>query len=295
MARTSRWTVLRARWRVAPSALILLGPGLAFLAVFVAVPVAIVLSQAFMTRGRFGGVEPTFTMDNLARIADPVYADVLVESLGIASLVTIISLALAYPAALAVARMPRKRRPLALLAVLLPFWTSFLVRTYAWVLLFNNAGVLNSGLRKVGLLDGSLDLLYTRPAVVVGLVYLYVPLMFLPLYAAVERLDPALEEAATNLGSPPGRVFRTVTLPLSIHGVLTGCVFVFIPAMSNFVIPELLGGGKTAMVGSLVRDQFLTARDWPFGAALALVLTALLVLLLVVQARVSRRYSGGAS
>ena len=278
----------RARWRAAGARLLLLGPGTALLVALCAVPVGLVLTYAFLSRGRFGGVQGPFTWDNLVRIGEGTYADVLVSSFGTAALVTVLALALGYPAAYALARTSARWRTVALVAVLLPFWINFLVRTYAWMLLLNNAGPVASLLTRVGLLDGSLDLLYTRPAVVVGLLYLYLPLMVLPLYATLERLDPALEEAATNLGSRPSRVFGTVTWPLSLPGVLTGAVFVFVPSMSNFVIPEMLGGGKTAMVGTLVRDQFLKARDWPFGAALALVLTAFVLLVLWAQTRVGR-------
>jgi spermidine/putrescine transport system permease protein len=175
----------------------------------------------------------------------------------------------------------------------LPFWTNFLIRTYAWILLLNNAGWVNQWLQGLGITDEPISMLYTPQAIVVGLLYMYLPLMVLPLYASLQQLDPSLREAATNLGATPWRAFRTVTLPLSIPGALTGCIFVFVPAMSNFVIPELIGGGKTIMVGNLVRDQFFEARDWPFGATLALLLTILLVLVILVQTAVSRRLTEG--
>ncbi|MET1019133.1 MAG: ABC transporter permease [Microterricola sp.] len=279
----------RRRWAPAP----FLAPGMLMLGLFVAVPILLITSYAFFTRGRFGGVQFIFTLDNFARLADPLYLKVIATSVGIGLIVTVLALLLGYPTALVITRLPAKWRTIALVAVLLPFWTNFLIRTYAWILLLNNAGWINQGLQAVGIIDEPLTLLYTQPAVVVGLLYMYLPLMVLPLYSSLSAQDAQLAEAATNLGSSPWRVFRTVTFPLSIPGVLTGCVFVFVPAMGNFVIPELLGGGKTVLIGNLVRDQFLKARDWPFGAAIALVLTIMLLLLLFAQQRASRRLTEG--
>jgi spermidine/putrescine transport system permease protein len=177
----------------------------------------------------------------------------------------------------------------ALILVVLPFWTNFLIRTYAWIVLLNSEGIVNGGLRALGVIDQPLALLYTDGAVVAGLLYAYLPLMILPLYSSIERLDPELREASANLGATPARTFLNVTLPLTMPGVLIGCIFVFVPSIGNFVIPELLGGGKTVMVGNLIRDQFLKARDWPFGAVLALVVIVMLAGLLVLQAYLSRR------
>jgi len=177
--------------------------------------------------------------------------------------------------------------------VVLPFWTNFLIRTYAWIILLNSEGVINRTLTGIGIIDRPLELLYTPGAVVGGLLYAYLPLMILPLYSAIERLDPQLREASANLGARPARTFWSVTLPLTLPGVLTGCVFVFVPSLGNFVVPELLGGGRTVLVGNLIRDQFLKARDWPFGSTLALIVIALLVLLLMAQAWAARRLAGG--
>ena len=175
--------------------------------------------------------------------------------------------------------------------VVIPFWTNFLIRTYAWIVLLNTQGVLNDALVGLGVIDERLNLLYTRGAVVAGLVYVYLPLMILPIYASVARLDRELREASADLGGSRFTTFVKVTLPLSLPGVVTGCIFVFVPSLGNFVVPELLGGGKTVMVGNLIRDQFLKARDWPFGATLALFMVVLLVLLFALQSVVSRRYS----
>lgn len=282
----------RARPALVPAAL--LGPGVLFLIVFMAIPVGLLAFYTFFRRGRFGGVVFEFTLDNWIKLTEPLYLGVIGQSIGLALIVTVLALLIGYPMAYAIAGLSPKWRTVALIAVVLPFWTNFLIRTYAWILLLNNAGWVNQWLQGLGLTDEPISMLYTPQAIVVGLVYMYLPLMVLPLYASLQQLDPSLREAATNLGAGPWRAFRTVTLPLSLPGALTGCIFVFVPAMSNFVIPELIGGGKTIMVGNLVRDQFLEARDWPFGATLALVLTILLVLVILVQAAVSRRLSKGA-
>ena len=280
---------MRTRLRALP----FLGPGTAFLVVFMAIPLSLLLVYSVFTRGRFGGVEFTFTMSNFAKLLDPIYLGVIWQSILMAVGVTTLALLIGYPIAYAITKIPERWRTIALIAVVLPFWTNFLIRTYAWILLLNNAGLINQFLMKLGLIDAPLQLLYNWGATATGLLYMYLPLMILPLYASMQSIDPMLREAATNLGSRPWRVFRTITLPMSLPGALTGAIFVFVPTMSNFVIPELLGGGKMILIGNLVRDQFLEARDWPFGSALALVLLTFLVLLILGQSWVTRRLNGG--
>jgi spermidine/putrescine transport system permease protein len=270
-----------------------LAPGVLFLIVFMAIPVGLLAFYTFFKRGRFGGIVFEFTFDNWVKLLEPLYLGVILQSIGLALIVTLLALLIGYPMAYAIAGLSPKWRTVALVAIVLPFWTNFLIRTYAWILLLNNAGWVNQWLQGLGITDEPISMLYTPQAIVVGLLYMYLPLMVLPLYASLQQLDPSLREAATNLGATPWRAFRTVTLPLSIPGALTGCIFVFVPAMSNFVIPELIGGGKTIMVGNLVRDQFFEARDWPFGATLALLLTILLVIVILVQTAVSRRLTEG--
>lgn len=270
-----------------------LGPGLGYLLVFLAVPLALVLSYTLFHRGRFGGIIYEVSGENFARVADGLYLSVIWTSVKLAGITTLLALLLGYPTAYLIAQLPRRWRNVALVLVVLPFWTNFLIRTYAWIILLNSEGVVNSALTGIGLIDTPLELLYTKGAIVGGLLYAYLPLMVLPLYSSIERLDPQLREASANLGARPARTFWSVTLPLSLPGVLTGCVFVFVPSLGNFVIPELLGGGRTVMVGNLIRDQFLKARDWPFGATLALVVIAILILLLTAQAWASRRAWNG--
>lgn len=268
---------------------LLLGPGFAYILVLFVVPLGLIVSLAFFQRGRFGGVVYEPTLANFQRAVEPVYVSVLVDSIVIAGITTALALLIGYPTAWVIANLPRRWRVVALILVVLPFWTNFLIRTYAWIVLLNSEGVVNGSLRAFGIIDQPLGLLYTDGAVVAGLLYAYLPLMILPLYSAIERLDPELREAAANLGATPARTFLTVTLPLTLPGVLIGSIFVFVPSIGNFVVPELLGGGKTVMVGNLIRDQFLKARDWPFGSVLAIAVIGALMSLLVLQAWLSRR------
>jgi spermidine/putrescine transport system permease protein len=268
---------------------VLLGPGYAYLLVFFIVPLALIVSLAFFRRGRFGGVVYEPSLANFERALEPVFVQVLIDSVVIAGVTTILALLIGYPTAWVIARLSPRWRVIALILIVLPFWTNFLIRTYAWILLLNNEGIVNGALRGAGLIEAPLGFLYTDAAIVVGLLYAYLPLMILPLFASIERLDPEMREAAANLGATPARVFLTVTLPLTLPGVLIGCIFVFVPSIGNFIVPELLGGGKTIMVGNLIRDQFLKARDWPFGAVLAIVVIVGLIALLVLQSWLSRR------
>lgn len=268
-------------------ALVFLAPGLTYLIVLLLVPLALVLSYTVFQRGRFGGVVYEFTTENFTRLFDPLYLSVVGDSLRIAGLATLLALLLGYPTAYLIARLPRRWKTVALVAIVLPFWTNFIIRAYAWIILLGGTGTVNAALGVFGL--GPYELLYNDGAVVLGLLYSYLPLMVLPLYAAIERLDPQLREASANLGASAFTTFRRVTLPLTLPGALTGCLFVFVPSFGNFVIPEMLGGGKSVMVGNLIRNEFLSARDWPFGSALALALIAVLLVLLIAQAWVSRR------
>jgi len=262
-------------------------PALGYLLIFMAIPLMLVISYAFLTSGRFGGVRLPVTFESIARLTQPLYRDVLFTSVLTAGAATLLAIALGFPAALVITRRSPTWQTVALIAVVLPFWTNCLIRTYAWIVLLNREGLINHGLSNVGL--GPIDILYTRSAVVLGLSYAYIPLMVLPIYASLQRLDPSLLEAARNLGAGGWRRFRTVLVPLTMPGIITGALFVFIPSLGNFVIAELLGGGNSQMIGNLIRDQFLKARDWPFGSALSLLVLALLLLIVMAQARASRR------
>ncbi len=276
-----------SRWRDGRLTLV---PAFAWWAIFLITPIALVLVSSFFRRGTFSGVVYDFTLDNYVRALDPLYLGVLGYSVRIAFITTVICLLIGFPAAYFIAtRSSARVRTALLVLVVLPFLTNFLIRTYAWIVLLNREGVINQGLRGVGLIDAPLDLLYNDFAVVLGLVYGYLPLMILPVYAALERLNPDVREAALDLGARPLRILRTVTLPLALPGIVAGCIFVFVPSLGNFPVPQLLGGGRRIMIGNLVNQQFLEARDWPFGSTLALLIIAILLILLVVQARALRR------
>ena len=265
-------------------------PAFAWWAFFLIAPIGLVLVSSFFKRGTYGGIVYEVTGANYTRAIDPLYLKVLWYSVRMALLATAICLLVGYPAAYFIAtRTSTRMRNALLVLVILPFWTNFLIRTYSWIVLLNREGVINRVLQAVGLTHAPLPLLYNDLAIVIGLVYGYLPLMVLPLYASLERLNPEVREVAEDLGSRPLRVLRTVTLPLITPGIVAGCVFVFVPSLGNFPVPQLLGGGRKIMIGNLINQQFLDARDWPFGSTLALMLMVILMILLVVQSSVLRR------
>ncbi|MCZ6642816.1 MAG: ABC transporter permease subunit [Gammaproteobacteria bacterium] len=219
------------------------------------------------------------TLDNfLFLFEDDLYYTSYLKSLRIASTATILCLLLGYPMAYGIARTRQPYRNLLLLLIVLPFWTSFLLRVYAWMTMLGTYGIINNILIFLGLTDEPLKLLYTDLAVYIGIVYSYLPFMVLPLYVALERLDLDLHDAAADLGARPTRVFFDVTLPLSVPGIIGGCLLVFIPTLGEFVIPSLLGGADSLMIGRVLFDEFFTNRDWPLASAVATVLLLLLVL-----------------
>jgi spermidine/putrescine transport system permease protein len=279
----------RARGRVWGPRIVLLGPGTAWWLVFFLVPVGVLIAYSFFSRGPYGGVIYEPTLKNYVRAFDPLYIGVLWTSVRIATIATGAALLLAYPAALFIARASSRWRVPLLVLVILPFWTSFLIRTYAWMVLLNPAGLINKVLMGIGVIDEPLPLLYNEFAVTLGLVYAYLPLMVLPIYASLERLGPQSSEAAADLYATPAQTLRKVTIPLTLPGIVAGCIFVFVPSLGNFIVPDLLGGGQTVMIGNVIQQQFLTARDWPFGAVLAMSVIVLMFLVLAVQAQVLRR------
>jgi spermidine/putrescine transport system permease protein len=260
-----------------------LAPARLWMGLFFAAPLAIVCAYSLLTRGDYGGVEQPWTLENFSRLIDPLYLAVLWRSIWIAALSTALCALLGFPLALFIARAGR-RKNLYLQLVLLPFWTSFLIRTYAWIFILRDTGLLNTILLKLHLIGQPLQLLYNDGAVLVGLVYNFLPFFVLPMYATLERMDPALLEAAADLGARPFATLLRVVIPVSMPGIVAGSVLVFIPCLGAYLTPDLLGGGKTVMLGNLVQNQFTTARDWPFGAAASLLLmlgsTVLLALLM---------------
>ncbi len=264
--------------------IVLTGPGIAWIIALLVVPCALLLTNSFFERGVYGGIDYIFTFENYKRAVDPLYAEIFWASARVAGLTTILALLLGYPAAYCIALMPKRRQLAYLILVMLPLWSNYLIRTYAWMVLLNSEGLINKTLLWLGLIDAPLPLLYNDFAIIIGLTYAYVPFMILALFSSISKLGPELREASTDLGASALMTFWRVTLPLTLPGIAAGCVFVFVLSVGNFVTPDLLGGGKRTMLGNLIYDQFLTARDWPFGSAIAAIVIGIMMLLLTVQA-----------
>jgi spermidine/putrescine transport system permease protein len=275
-------------------ALILMLPGFLWLVGLMVVPCAVIFAMAFFERGVYGGIDyGAATFGNFRRATDPLYLSILLDSARIALMATVLALLLAYPAAYAITRARPALQPALLIMVMLPFWSNYLIRTYAWMVLLNREGVINSFLRWLGLIDEPLPILYNEFSVVLGLIYNYSPFVILAIYAALQRLDPSYAEASRDLGAGPWATFFRITLPLTLPGVAAGSVFVFVLSIGNFITPDLLGGGRMQMVGNLIYDQFLTARDWPFGATLSMILLAVMMMVLFLQALAANRAHAG--
>jgi spermidine/putrescine transport system permease protein len=266
---------LRA-WFLAPAWTVMLGLFLS--------PLAVIILYSVLTRGPYGGFSVPWTIENYPRLFDPLYLIILLRSFWIAALSTIGCLVLGFPLALFISRSGA-RKNLYLSLVMLPFWTSFLIRTYAWMFLLRDTGLINSFLQKLGLIRDPLPLLYNEGAVILGLIYSYLPFTVLPLYATIERLDKTLLEAAADLGARPWQTLLQVIIPLCAPGIRAGSILVFIPCLGAYLTPDLLGGGKSVMIGNLIQNQFTNARDWPFGSALSLVLMVIVMLLLFAFVR----------
>lgn len=282
-----KWlTVLRQR----PSlqAWLLLLPSAFWLFVFFIAPLFIVLVYSFLERGTYGGVVWHFTLNNYQRVFDPLYFKTFLRSFYIAALTTFFTLLLGYPLAYYITTRPPKRRGTLVLALMIPFWTNFLVRTYAWLtLLRTHTGLINVTLMSLGWIHKPLPLFGNDTAIIIGLVYGWLPDMILPIYATLERLDRSLLEAAMDLYASGPQVFRRVIWPLSLPGVVAGSMLVFIPSLGAFVTPAILGGGKALMIGNIISNQFLAAHDWPFGSALSFVMMAVMLVATLVYFRVT--------
>jgi len=257
---------------------LLLSPMLLWLGLFVVAPTAILLVYSFCQRDELGQVVFSFTWENYARIVDPVYLNILVRSLWYAGLTTFICLVVGYPVAYYIARSPVQRRSWLLLLVMIPFWISFLLRTYAWISLLKAEGPVSGLLEWAHLIATPLDILYTPTAVMIGLVYTYLPFMILPIFTSAEKLDNSLIEAALDLGANPVRTLAHVIFPLTKPGIYAGILLVFVPSIGMFAVTDLMGGARVPMIGNVIQNQFGQARDWPFGAALGITFLALFVI-----------------
>ncbi|MFN7995143.1 MAG: ABC transporter permease [Bryobacteraceae bacterium] len=278
MTTSSGWERLRG-WFLLPAWI--------WMAALFAAPFVIVIFYSLLTRGTYGGLSLPWTPENYSRLLDPLYIGILVRSFLMAGATTLICLVLGFPLALFITNAG-SRKNFYLQLVILPFWTSFLVRLYAWLFLLRDTGLINTALQHLGLIHDPLPLLYNDGAVLLGLVYGYLPFMVLPVYATLERLDPALVEAAADLGAKPWPTLLHVILPLAAPGIRAGSILVFIPALGAYLTPDLMGGGRTVLIGNVVQNQFTNARDWPFGAALSVALMAIVGALVLLMLRRER-------
>lgn len=267
-------------------------PALVWMGVFFFLPLLLVLVISFAARGTYGGVEWTFSLANYLNMADPLYLRIYARSLALAAATTVVCLLLGFPLAYYIARAPARWQAVWLMLIIIPFWTNFLVRTYAWMFILRSEGLFHTLLSSVGLVTSPIEILYSDTAVLIGLVYGYLPFMVLPLYAAIERLDRSVVEAAWDLYASGWSVFWRVVLPLTKPGVIAGCLLVFIPSVGAFITPDLLGGARSMMVGNLIQHEYLVVRDWPLGSAISFGLMALVLLGLLVFLKVEREWRG---
>ncbi len=270
---------------------ILIIPGIAWITIFLFIPCLIVISYSFFERGVYGGIEYNFNLDNYSRVVEYTYLKILLNSAKIAFLSATIAILIGYPAAYFIHLSPSKYQMILLFLVMLPFWSNYLIRTYAWMVLLNNQGIINTLLMNAGIITEPINILYTQSAVIIGLVYNYLPFVVLTIFSSVSKLDNSLIEASKDLGAKSFSTFFKIILPLTLPGVAAGFVFVFVLSIGNFITPDLLGGGKFLMIGNLIYDQYLSARDWPFGSSLSFVLISIMLLLLFAQAYVVRKNS----
>ena len=274
---------------------ILLGPATLFLGTCFLGPLAVMVIFSFLEPGLYGGVEWNFYHWNYGRILgwadgewedfDPVYVEIFLRSVRLALTNVLITLLICYPAALWVSGLSPRWRTLIVFLITLPFFVSLVVRLFAWVLILRPSGFLNSSLLGLGVISEPIDIIFTETAVLIGMAYVLLPFMFLPIYASVEKLDRSLVEASSDLGGSPRQTFLRVTLPLTLPGIAAGAVLVFIPSLGNFIVPDILGGAKVLMIGNLVEQQFLSARNWPFGAALSVMIMVVMFLLILIYLR----------
>ncbi|PJC87934.1 spermidine/putrescine ABC transporter permease PotB [Vibrio sp. HA2012] len=259
-----------------------------WLIVFVFLPNLMIIGTSFLTRSESDLIELTLTLENYSRLLDPLYAQVLWHSLYMALIATLLCLLIGYPFAYIVAKMPEKWRPVMLFLVIVPFWTNSLIRTYGLKIVLGTRGIVNSSLLALDIIDKPLRIMYTETAVMIGLVYILLPFMILPLYSAIEKLDKTYIEAARDLGAGKIQTFIKVIFPLTMPGVIGGCLLVLLPALGMFYVSDLLGGAKNLLIGNVIKSQVLNARDWPFGAATSIAMTILMAIMLYAYYRAGK-------
>ena len=270
----------------------LLLPSAFWLIVFFLIPLLLVFVYSFGQRGTYGGVVWHLTIRNYLRIFDPLYIKIFIRSVWIAVATTVLTFLFGYPIAYFIATRPNKWQGALVIGLMVPFWTNFLVRTYAWILILRNTGLINRSLMSLGIISHPLPLYGNNLAILIGLVYGWLPDMILPCYAAIEGLDFSLVEAARDLYANDVKVFLRVIFPLTLPGVMAGTMLVFIPSLGAYITPDLLGGARSVMIGNLIEQQFLSARDWPFGSAITFVLMAVMLIGTLIYLRMGGESSG---
>ena len=273
----------------------LLTPSTLFLGIFFLGPLTVMVIFSFLEPGVYGGVVWNFYHWNYGRILgwadgewedfDPVYIDIFLRSVRLALTNVGITLLVCYPAALWVSGLSARWRTFVVFIITLPFFVSLVVRLFCWVLILRPSGFLSTSLMGLGIISEPIDIIYTETAVLFGMAYIVLPFMFLPLYASIEKLDHSLLEASADLGANPFQTFWRVILPCTLPGIAAGAVLVFIPSLGNFIVPDLLGGAKVMMIGNLIEQQFLSARNWPFGSALSVMIMLVMFMLIVFYLR----------
>lgn len=249
----------------------LASPVLLWLGIFLVIPMIAVLIMSFMQRDNAGNIIWSFTLDNYKRFFDPLYLGIYWDTIVLSLATTVICLLISYPLAYYITTVGPRAQKFWLIGITIPFWINFLIRTYAWVMILRTQGFVNTGLESLGLIDAPLQLLYTKGAVLLGMVYTFIPYMVLPIYVALEQMDRRLLEAASDLGAPPWRSFWHITLPQTKSGIMTGSVLVFVTTTGMFVVTDILGGAKSQMISNIIQNQFMSARDKPFGAAVSII------------------------
>ncbi|MEX2940326.1 spermidine/putrescine ABC transporter permease PotB [Serratia fonticola] len=259
-----------------------------WLVLFVFLPNLMIIGTSFLTRDDANLVQMVFTLDNYTRLFDPLYGQVMLHSLNMAAIATLCCLLLGYPFAFILARLPERLRPLLLFLLIVPFWTNSLIRIYGLKLFLSTRGYLNEFLMWAGIIDTPLRIMYTSGAVVLGLVYILLPFMVMPLYSSLEKLDKSCLEAARDLGASKLQTFIRIIIPLTMPGIIAGCLLVLLPAMGLFYVADLMGGAKNLLIGNVIKSQFLNIRDWPFGAATSICLTLVMGLMLWIYYRAAK-------
>lgn len=274
------------RKRVDISKFITLFPLSFWMLAFVAIPLLYVIFISFMQRAGDGSILYSPSIESYTRMKNPLYFKVFLDSISLAFVTTAITLILGYPFAYCVAKISSRFRVFILILIIIPFWTNSLIRTYGWMILLQTDGLINHILLTLGVIKEPFKILYTYGAVLIGMVYALFPFMVLPLYNSIEKLDKSYLEASKDLGASNWTAFYTVTLPLTLPGVVAGCILVFIPSIGLFFIPDLMGGSKVMLIGNLIRNQFLQSRDWPFGGALSIVMISISLILIGVYIKI---------